>query len=548
MSLSAPLPDPLSEALGGRFGPARRAARPGRGAAPRLLLALLRRPWAAPWTRQRSLGFWCVANLAVMLAYLALGWAVGRFFAAYGLFPAPIWLPAGLAATAAMLGGLRCLPGIFAGSFLVNAMVYGATPEMAALISLGNALGPLAGALLTRRFRPPTGLFTRFGGVVAFLAGAVLLHAAITASIGTLALWWLGGVPAEALAGHWSAWLLCDAGGTFYFAPSLILWLRLERTPGGVARLALLDGAVWLGTALLAVAVFSLRLPEGLPSAQLVFLLAVPLSWIALRISLRAAYTLLTLLCVIASAGTVAGYGPFQSGGVANPMQSVGMLIVLCAMNILTLLALVSERREAEAALADSNRLLEWRIAERTEALRRQAETDALTGLANRGSFLARAAASLQEHAAAARPFTLLAIDLDHFKAVNDSAGHAAGDTVLRLAAERCAAVLRQGDLFGRLGGEEFAVALPCAGAAEALILAERLRQALATIDLPRGAAPEGRLTASFGIAEARPGESDLAPLLRRADLALYSAKHAGRDRVTLATPEPARAGPPTPA
>ncbi|MFC7552575.1 hypothetical protein ACFQU7_10405 [Pseudoroseomonas wenyumeiae] len=101
-----------------------------------------------------------------------------------------------------------------------------------------------------------------------------------------------------------------------------------------------------------------------------------PLSWIALRISLRAAYTLLTIICVIASAGTVVGLGPFQSPGAVNPMQSAGMLIVLCGMNILTLMAVVSERREAEWALAEANQSLEHRVAERTEQLRLQAETD----------------------------------------------------------------------------------------------------------------------------------------------------------------------------
>jgi C4-dicarboxylate-specific signal transduction histidine kinase len=72
----------------------------------------------------------------------------------------------------------------------------------------------------------------------------------------------------------------------------------------------------------------------------------------------------------------VAGLGPFQGAGVVNPMQSAGMLVVLCAMNILTLLALVSERREAEWALAEANRTLECRVGERTEQLRLQAETD----------------------------------------------------------------------------------------------------------------------------------------------------------------------------
>lgn len=507
--------------------------------------------WRPAWSRGRSFGFWAGLNLAVLLVYLALGCAVGQFFAAFGLFPAPIWLPAGLAATAAMLGGWRLLPGVFAGSCLVNGIVFGSDPALAAVISLGNALGPLAGVALTRRFRPASGLFTRFQGVAAFLAGAVLLHAAVTATVGTFGLWLLQGVPVAGLPAQWSAWLLCDAGGTFYFAPSLLLWLQVERVPPGAGlRLPLRDGAVWLGTALLAALLFSQKLPAGalagLPAAQLVFLLAVPLSWVALRISLRAAYTLLTLVCVIASAGTVSGFGPFQGGGTGNPMQSVGILIVLCAMNILTLLALVSERREAEAGLAEANRMLECRVAERTEALRHQAETDALTGIANRGSFLDRAAAALRQARVAGQACSLIAFDLDHFKAINDSAGHAAGDAVLRLATERCGAWLRQDSVFGRLGGEEFAILLPGAGLADAAAVAERLRVALATIVLPPGAGGvaragggrqeggQGRLSASFGIAAALPGEAGLDPLLRRADLLLYAAKAAGRDQVRL--------------
>jgi diguanylate cyclase (GGDEF)-like protein len=479
-----------------------------------------------------------VGNLVVAAVYLLLGAAVGQFFAAFGLFPAPIWLPAGLAAAAAMLGGWRLVPGIFAGSFVVNATFFGSDPVVAAAISVGNALGPLAGAQLTRHFRPATGLFTRFRGVVAFLGGVVLLHSVLTASVGTLSLWLLGGTPAGDLPAIWSAWLLCDAGGTFYFAPSLALWMGIERTPRDPGRRAQPlpgDMAVWLGTAALACLVFSRDMPARLPSAQLVFLLAVPLSWIALRISLRAAYGLLTLICVIASAGTVAGLGPFQSGMVANPMQSVGMLIVLCAMNILTLLALVSERREAEAGLADMNRNLEHRVAERTDALRRLAETDALTGIANRRSFLARGDAALREALQRGQEVSLVTFDLDHFKSINDTHGHAAGDAVLRLAAERCAALLRRPDLLGRLGGEEFALLLPGVGAAGALALAESLRAVLSLVPLPGGT--RGRLSASFGVATAVPEDGGLSALLLRADIALYVAKESGRDRVEVAIP-----------
>jgi len=492
--------------------------------------------WLPSWCQGRSALFWLGGNLAVALIYLGLGWAVGRFFAAFGLFPAPIWLPAGLAATMAMLGGWRLVPGIFLGSFIVNAWVFAAAPQVAAAISIGNALGPLAGAMLTRWLRPSTGLFTRFRGVVAFILGAVLLHAAITATIGTLSLLTLGGLPAESAGSVWASWLLCDAGGTFYFAPSLALWLGVERTPavpGGAARhpyAALLDGGVWIGTAGLAALVFSFHLPPGLPSAQLVFLLAVPLSWIALRISLRAAYTLLTLICIIASAGTVAGLGPFQGAGVANPMQSASMLVVLCAMNILTLLALVSERREVEWALAEVNRTLEYRVSERTEQLRRQAETDGLTEISNRRGFMLQAEAALHACQMEGLTFGLVTFDLDHFKIINDHAGHAGGDEVLRLVARNCLPVLRRGDLFGRLGGEEFAIALANMDRSATRAVAERLRQALRSVR-PGFPLPSGAVTASFGIAAGRPGET-LSQLLSRADDALYSAKRAGRDQV----------------
>ena len=492
--------------------------------------------WLPGWCQGRSALFWLGGNLTVALVYLALGWAVGRFFAAFGLFPAPIWLPAGLAATMAMLGGWRLVPGIFLGSFIVNAWVFAAAPQVAAAISIGNALGPLAGAMLTRWLRPASGLFTRFRGVVAFILGAVLLHAAITATIGTLSLLALGGLPAESAGSVWASWLLCDAGGTFYFAPSLALWLGVERTPespGGGARrphAALLDGGVWIGTAGLAALVFSFHLPPGLPSAQLVFLLAVPLSWIALRISLRAAYTLLTLICIIASAGTVAGLGPFQGAGVTNPMQSASMLVVLCAMNILTLLALVSERREAEWALAEVNRTLEYRVSERTEQLRRQAETDGLTEISNRRGFMLQAEAALHACQVEGLTFGLVTFDLDHFKAINDHAGHAGGDEVLRLVARNCLPVLRRGDLFGRLGGEEFAIALADMDPTATRAVAERLRQALRSVR-PGFPLPSGAVTASFGIAAGRRGET-LSQLLSRADDALYSAKRAGRDQV----------------
>jgi signal transduction histidine kinase len=150
-------------------------------------------------------------------------------------------------------------------------------------------------------------------------------------------------------------WWLCDSGGTLYLAPALILWLGLERDLDqpmfAAPELDKRSLVVWGGIAALSLLLF-LTPPLEAHSirAVLPFLLVVPLSWIALRMSLRSAYTLVTLVAIVATAATVAGFGPFQNTGAGNPLRLVGALVVLLAMNVLTIVALVSERHEAENA------------------------------------------------------------------------------------------------------------------------------------------------------------------------------------------------------
>lgn len=294
---------------------------------------------------------WIGANLAAALGYFVLGMAVSQFFAVYGLFPAPIWLPASVAVVAATLGGARMVPGIFAGSFAINFLVFEASLPATLLISVGNALGPVIAAALLARFRPPNGIFTRFTGVVAFIVCNVLLHPAITASTGTLALAMQGDLLPTQLYSLWIQWWLCDSGGTLCFAPALLLLLGIEREtqaadPDRFRR----NLAIWAAVAVGAVALFAtLPLPGAIPWG-LPFLLVIPLSWVALRISLRAAYSLVSLVAVVAAGATVAGFGPFQGPEVGNPLQLVGVLIVLLALTVLTIVSLVSELREAEAA------------------------------------------------------------------------------------------------------------------------------------------------------------------------------------------------------
>jgi len=162
----------------------------------------------------------------------------------------------------------------------------------------------------------------------------------------------------------------------------------------------------------------------------------------------------------------------------------------------------------------------------------RQALVDGLTGLAN------RRAASDALHGEAARaerletPLSVVLADLDEFKEVNDLHGHAVGDEVLRVVAEVLRATLRESDVAGRWGGEEFLLLLPGADEEGAAQLAERVRVALAARSIP--SVPGIRVTASFGVAEYA-GETNPEQLLEAADGALYRAKRAGKDRVERA-------------
>jgi diguanylate cyclase (GGDEF)-like protein/PAS domain S-box-containing protein len=165
------------------------------------------------------------------------------------------------------------------------------------------------------------------------------------------------------------------------------------------------------------------------------------------------------------------------------------------------------------------------------EELFRIATTDGLTGALNRRYFLLRCNQEIQSSRRYRRHFSTLMLDLDHFKRINDEAGHAAGDDTLRAFARVCAAHLRKADLFGRLGGEEFAIALPETPAEGAVVVAERLRAVVAETEVNANGSSI-RFTVSIGVTELSSEDRDIEDIHRRADDALYEAKNNGRNRV----------------
>jgi diguanylate cyclase (GGDEF)-like protein len=176
---------------------------------------------------------------------------------------------------------------------------------------------------------------------------------------------------------------------------------------------------------------------------------------------------------------------------------------------------------------------------ERTTAqYKTAAMTDPLTGLFNRRAFFAAANSMIAAQMRKKKPVSVLAFDLDKFKSINDRYGHAIGDETLRLFAATASANMRQSDVIGRLGGEEFVAILP-GNAQEALLVAERVRTAFEAAGVEIGGHKIGA-TVSIGVAEAGPPLAEFGEILQRADAALYRAKEGGRNRVVIDGDAPA--------
>lgn len=172
------------------------------------------------------------------------------------------------------------------------------------------------------------------------------------------------------------------------------------------------------------------------------------------------------------------------------------------------------------------------------EELKELAVTDALTKIPNRRQFMQMAKKETAQALRYNKPLSVIVMDLDHFKEINDKHGHAKGDEVLVEIAEVCQKATRESDLFARFGGEEFAALLPMTDVYQADALAQRLRHLVSGLSFRTDEGPL-RLTASFGVAQVTAQDGGIEQTLERADKAMYAAKEAGRNRAVMAEDQP---------
>ena len=199
---------------------------------------------------------------------------------------------------------------------------------------------------------------------------------------------------------------------------------------------------------------------------------------------------------------------------------------------------IITNLKSSNQKLTTNNKILKQKILKnklKEKELHKQATFDSLTNVLNRRAFFEKAQEEVERTLRYKTKLSVLMLDIDHFKSVNDNYGHPAGDEVLKKFITAVEHILRNSDFIGRIGGEEFAVLMPETELEKARIIGERIRDRIADITIPIDHFTL-RLTVSLGTAEFSDEEKNLYPTMKRADAALYRAKEAGRNRVCIET------------
>ncbi|MEE8421984.1 MAG: GGDEF domain-containing protein [Dehalococcoidia bacterium] len=230
------------------------------------------------------------------------------------------------------------------------------------------------------------------------------------------------------------------------------------------------------------------------------------------------------LIIAAAVLASIAGRGPSVGG------STFGVALLALTVGLAT-----QVRLDATTSLARERRLVEAgaSLREASARLERLAVTDALTGVSNRRGLDERLAAEFNRSRRYARPLSLLMVDIDSFKRINDALGHAFGDVVLAEVADALRSNVRESDVVARYGGEEFAVVLPETSSAAAATVAEKLRACVRERPMQHNGKAVGA-TVSIGVASLSGESMGVGALVERADQALYAAKRAGKDRVAV--------------
>lgn len=476
-------------------------------------------------------------NLFVLIAYWAVAEATGALFSVYELLPAAIWPAAAIAFVSVWYWGRRAWLGVFIGAVFANWLYSPVQPPLwaAMVIAFGSLSAVVIANYLIKRYCGQKAPFNQLNSVLVFLSVGGILQALIAASIGVTAVYFSVGSADGTWFTTWFKWVVADSAGVLLLAPALMVWLR---PPNSVQKVTS-SWELLLVFLLLTLFVFGIYWWASASTYAiyaLPFLLIGPLAWAALRFSIQSTVLLLLWKELLAFSGTLLGYGVLNASGDLYPIGTLGVMLVSTAVGVHVVNALVAELRIQQQILKVNNEALEMRVTERTANLvasearmRLLASTDELTGIANRRYFWNRFEKELNSAHQQNKTLYLAMIDIDHFKMVNDTYGHLAGDEALKILANLMRECFDHSHFIGRLGGEEFGVMMSNLEPLEAYKKLDDFRHKLSEVIFKFNGKKLSKITISIGLSS-RQSEDTTDVMFARADQALYAAKNDGRN------------------
>ncbi|MBN9361836.1 sensor domain-containing diguanylate cyclase [Devosia sp.] len=410
-------------------------------------------------------------------------------------------------------GRLRAVPVLVGAAFgyLAAALVIGDSLRMGILLTSGNLVGALAFTLLFGALEPEDRALNRPQGVISL----VLMACAASAAAGVIGGLASSEITATSYFEGWSAWFAAELVNYLALLPVILTlpppskWWPLPR----LRREALLPMALPVLVTVLVIAL-SMLVPHPV---SIVF--PVPaLIWCALTLPLSATAILVMVYSGAAMIGMKLGLFDLGLGAevTGDSITIVHLGVALVALGPMVIASVNVERRR------------------RIEQLERLARHDSLTDALTRSTFMEEGTSLISQLQLERAAVAVLVLDADHFKQINDLHGHPSGDRVLVAVAAAIRTAIRQGDLFGRIGGEEFALVLPRVSRREAQAVAERMRRAVANLAVVLESGSLQRITVSIGVAFDASSRSGLSEMVSLADRAMYEAKRAGRDQVVV--------------
>lgn len=452
-----------------------------------------------------------VVFAVVFASYFGLG-KLGFAIGGWTTGAVAVWPASGFALASMVLLGPNVWPAVLAGA----AVAYlSATGELATslTIAIGYTLEALIGGALVDRGAGGVDVFRRAQTSFRFAAIAAACATPIGAAAATVAVFTGGGVPWIEVPYLMMRFWLANLTGVLVVTPFLLL-IATSRRPR-VRWLEALEAVVLFAMLVFAcLVVFGGRFPSDIKTYPLEFVLVPFLLWTAFRFGRREMSTVMVVLSAIVIWGTLRGYGPFARGQFDESMVLVQAYICVMAITGLVLAAVVAEHRHAEVQL------------------REMATTDPLTGLVNYRRLLDVLRAEIARSGRTHRPFTVVFVDMDGLKKINDKHGHLVGSRALCRIADALRRSCRALDTPARFGGDEFAIVLPETLDDGGQVLLRRIYDRLA-------ADPDKPAVSVSGGLAVFPRDGDTPTLLlRAADKALYEAKARFKKAVPAAEDE----------